>query len=185
MATHLPLTEFARVLQQHLTCPAPLQKRDQTETSFQEIEQALATSETTVFICGEQGRPAQLQVIDGLLCDPSGETDFLILDAFEDAGTEAEQRRIANFAQQLAEQRAPVRLVLFGVSESVRELLKPHESCYDCVLNGQTLQTNASDCISSKKGRLTGIRAPHHVYVLSEKIFWEMLSDPTFARVFR
>jgi hypothetical protein len=185
MAAHLPLTELARVLHQHLTCLAPPQQQDQPELKFQEIEQALAAPETTIFICGESGRLPQMPLIDGTyLCDRPGESDFVI-NEFDDVTTETEQKRFANFVQQLAEQRAPRHFVLCGVSKSVRELLKAHESSYDYAPCAQNLRANVSANISSTRTRDFDTSGSHHVYVLSEKLFWEMLNDPTFARSIR
>ena len=127
-----------------------------------------------------------MPVIDGTyLCDRPAETDFVVIDEFDDVTTEEEQKRFANFVQQLAEQRTPLHFVLCGVSESVRELLKAHESSYDFAPGDQNLQANVSAYISSTRDRAFDTAAPHHVYVLSEKLFWEMFSDPTFARSIR
>ncbi len=127
-----------------------------------------------------------MPVIDGTyLCDRPAETDFVVIDEFDDVTTEEEQKRFANFVQQLAEQRTPLHFVLCGVSESVRELLKAHESSYDFAPGDQNLQANVSAYISSTRDRAFDTAVPHHVYVLSEKLFWEMFSDPTFARSIR
>lgn len=184
MAAHFPLIELAHTLQQHLTFLAPLQKQDQPDVRFQEIEQALTMSETTVFIYGEAGKVRRLPVIGTYLCDRPGETDLLIVDEFDEVRTEGEQKRFAAFIQQLTEQQIPTHFMLCGVSESVRELLKPHESSYDYAQHDQSLEANVPACISRTRDQAYDADTAHHVYFLSEKLFWEMFSDPTFARSF-
>ena len=186
MAAHLQLTELARILHKHLTCPTPLQTQNRLKADavFREVEQALETPGTTIFIHGDfdRGKTPHADVIDGTyLCDRQGESDFLVIDEFDEIATEREQRRFANFVEQIAEQRTLIRFVLCGVSEPVRELLGAHESLYDYADTEGPFTCPPSSGANEREQALEASRQ-HHVYVLSEKLFWEMFEDPTFAR---
>lgn len=187
MTAHLQLTELARVLHKHLTCPPPPQIPDQrkADREFREIEQALETPGTTIFIHGDlaQGRMPQGDAIDRTyFCERQGEPDFFVIDEFDEITTETEHQDFASFVRQIAEERTPIRFVLCGVSEPVRELLGAHESIYDYLVTGQPLSTEAAFSAADRRDQAIESGLPHHIYILSEKLFWEMFEDPTFAR---
>lgn len=189
MAARLQLTELARVLHKHLTCPAPFRAQGDFEADmqFREVEQALETPGTTIFIHGEFGRekiPHAGAVQGSYTCDREGQSDFVVIEEFDEIATEAEQTRFASFVKQISEQRTPTHFVLCGVSEPVREILGAHESLYDYVDAEETCSTNPGSVAKMSKQSVE-TRLPHHVYVLSEKLFWEMFEDPTFARSLR
>ncbi|MFY9909932.1 MAG: hypothetical protein WCF22_13680 [Candidatus Sulfotelmatobacter sp.] len=190
MAARLQLTELARVLHKHLTCPAPIRAQGNfgADAEFREVEQALETPGTTIFIHGQfgQGKIPHAHVIQGsYVCDRQGQSDFIVIDEFDEIATEAEQRRFASFVKQIAEQRTPTRFVLCGVSEPVREILGAHESLYDYVDAEEPRPTEAACGVAKVIKQPFETRVPHQVYVLSEKLFWEMFEDPTFARSLR
>jgi hypothetical protein len=187
MAAHLQLTELARVLHKHLTCPTPPQIRDprRADRELREIEQALETPGTTIFIHGDlaQGRTPQAEAIDRTyFCDRQGERDFFVIDEFDEITTETEHQGFANFVRHIAEERAPIRFVLCSVSEPVRELLGAHESIYDYLATGKPFSTQAASGTANRREQAIEPGLPHRVCILSEKLFWEMFEDPTFAR---
>jgi hypothetical protein len=189
MAARLQLTELARVLHKHLTCSAPIRAQGdfKADAEFREVEQALERPGTTIFIHGQsQGNFSRADVIEGsYVCDRQGQSDFVVIDEFDEIATEAEQRRFAGFVKRIAEQRTPTRFVLCGVSDPVREILGAHESLYDYVEAEETGAMDPKSSVAKPSKPAFEARVPHYVYVISEKLFWEMFEDPTFARSLR
>jgi hypothetical protein len=122
MAARLQLTELARVLHKHLTCSAPIRAQGdfKADAEFREVEHALERPGTTIFIHGQsQGNIPHADVIEGsYVCDRQGQSDFVVIDEFDEIATEAEQRRFAGFVKRIAEQRTPH--VLCFVASQIR-----------------------------------------------------------------
>ena len=104
----------------------------------------------------------------------------LVIDEFDAITSEAVRTRFADFIKEIGDRRSPLRFVLCGVSESVRKLLGAHESCYstDCARPNPDARIEVIE--STTPGASHGL--PHHVHLVSERLFWEMFNDPTFAR---
>lgn len=187
MTAHMQLTELAQLLHKHLTCASPLhtQSRIEADTEFLEIEQALESPGTTIFIHGDlvPGRMPRADLINSsYVYDRNGTDDFIVIDEFDKVTNQVEQRRFANFIGQIAEQRTPIHFVLCRVSEAVREILGAHESCYANSKPERPESTHAVPSVSNITAHAVQTDLPHHMYVLSERLFWEMFEDPTFAR---
>ena len=108
--------------------------------------------------------------------DPEQTTVFLI-DEFNTVTTDEERRRFADFVHHLSD--LTIHVILCGVSESLEELLQAHESRYRYVDDFVGIPDLG---MLSAKLEALGKKAPHHVNVVSEELFWEMFNDPAFAR---
>ena len=93
------------------------------------------------------------------------EETVLVLDDFDEIKSDAERTQFAEFIKQIGGRNLPIRFVLCGVSEAVKKVFGAHESCYG---NPDVAQPNSD--------------AKHYVHFVSERLFWEMFNDPTFAR---
>ncbi len=130
------------------------------------------------------GSTLMLRSGDGL----DDKTTFVI-DEFDETANDAERARFADFINQIAERDLPVRFVLCGVSEALKKLLGAHESSYDSAdLMRPGTKCEALEANMRRPGDAPPYNspphtvAPHYVHLLSERLFWEMYSDPTFAR---
>ena len=109
------------------------------------------------------------------------EDGVLVIDEFDEITSKAEPGRFADFIQQIGDQHLPIRFVLCGVSESLKKLLGAHESCYNSSdVTQPTPDTRFKDTKTTREGLNHDL--PHYVHLLSERLFWEMFNDPTFAR---
>lgn len=195
------IENLAQVLHALLSPPASSQSQE-PEPQVREIEQALDTPGRTIFIYGDlaggkmqhmrrPGEPVPAGTIEPKtalsLVLKGGEErkrdTLVVIDEFDEITGEAERARFADFIKQIEDQRLPIRFVLCGVSESVKKLLGAHESCYGCIENLELpLNTDAKFEVieTSPEGPIKAL--PHYVHLVSEKLFWEMFNDPTFAR---
>jgi hypothetical protein len=109
------------------------------------------------------------------------EDGVLVIDEFDEITSKAEPARFADFIEQIGDQHLPIRFVLCGVSESLKKLLGAHESCYSSSdVTQPTPDTRFKDTKTTSDGLNHDV--PHYVHLVSERLFWEMFNDPTFAR---
>jgi hypothetical protein len=183
----MELHEFAQVLSGHLDPPAQTNNQPQfkADADIRDVEQALSEPGTTILIYGDFAeRQSPLAAIASETPHSQNEekNPAVAVDAFSDITNQAEQYLFENFLKEIADRGTPVRWVCLGVSEALRELLRAHESSYDYVDADPPVNT----------GRRFGLRekppqadTAHPVHLISEKLFWNMLSDPTFSRSLR
>ena len=173
-------------------------KRD---PQVQEIEQALDAPGRTIFIFGDLagGKTPPLPgepVADGTIRPKAAfslvlkagegrkEDTLMVIDEFDEITAAADRPRFADFIKQIEERSLPIRFVLCGVSDSVKKLLGAHESSYHCVedMDLPRMRPEAKFEVIETSTESLGKGSPHYVHLVSEKLFWEMFSDPTFAR---
>lgn len=109
------------------------------------------------------------------------EDTVLVIDEFDEITSDAERTRFADFIKQIGDRQLPVRFVLCGVSESLKKLLGAHESCYSNTDFTRPIPDTRIEVIEATSPDLSQ-RLPHYVHLVSERLFWEMFNDPTFAR---
>jgi hypothetical protein len=180
------LDESAQILYRHRKPPVPIYRQTQVEpqTEISDAEQALELRGTTVLVCGAWGaRRLPLADIATEACaSDENNKAVVVIDKFDLIQSEAERNRFANFVKMIAERRTSIRFAFLGVSDSVRELLRAHESFYDYVDAKNSCLKSGSDKGAKQDTRTDAL---HPVYLISEALFLDMLSDPTFARSVR
>jgi len=198
------IEDLAQILHSLLSPPASNESHEALSSGdpqVQEIEEALDAPGRTVFIFGDvaggktprlPGEPVGADTIGPnapfslVLKAGEGrkEDTVVVIDEFDETTAEADRTRFAEFIKQIEERRLPIRFVLCGVSESVKKLLGAHESSYHCLEDMDLTRTSPDARFeiieTSPKGLSKG--SPHYVHLVSEKLFWEMFNDPTFAR---
>jgi len=119
-------------------------------------------------------------------CKQPNELIPLVIDEFDRVRTGEERKRFQNLLQEISERRSPVRFVLCGVSNSLYDLMRAHESCYEersviPEFSEIARQPGAEpqDCANVQSA------SPHYVHIVPESLFCEMLNEPTFARNLR
>ncbi len=177
--------DLAQILHSFLNPSQSQQHISPHDPQVREIEDALEAPGRTIFLYGDRtpGNTLAQVLAAHRLSDnkPAGESvrTPLVIDEFEAITSEAVRTRFADFIKEIGDRNLPLHFVLCGVSESVRKLLGAHESCYstDCALPNPDARI---EVIKSTTQDAHGL--PHHVHLVSERLFWEMFNDPTFAR---
>jgi hypothetical protein len=158
LSVHIPLSDVAQTeggLQIDL------------DKLIQEVDWALREPGMTVLIHGGPGLN-QKQLIEQLTA-PSARVRSFPVHSFDELNVEAQHAGFVAFIEQIADRRAPVHFALCGVSEALRVLVAMHESCY----NFDAKQTTDSQRQDADQKNL---------YLISERLFWDMFNEPTFAR---
>jgi hypothetical protein len=182
------------------------------EIRDREIEEALEAPGRTIFVYGEPNDGSlPVTEISTELCSPNpagfasadganapltvvlhhqttkeAADSVVVVDEFDRATTELQRSRLADFLKQIAEHRIPIRFVLCGVSELLRDVLSVHESSYTYLedTHSPSLDAHGIFAIASAQQHLKS-GEKHYVHLISEKLFWELFNDPTFARSLR
>ncbi len=118
---------------------------------------------------------------------PRNENIPVLIDEFDQVTSDEERRRFENLLREISERRSPIRFVLCGVSNSLHELLRAHESCYE--YSGSPMPALSKPAgpvlpIGADRGVIESA-APHYAHIVPESLFCEMLNEPTFARNLR
>jgi hypothetical protein len=178
--------ELAQILQLFFS---PVQQNNsQGAPQLREIEDALEAPGRTIFLYGDRTAGdtlAQILAAHRSPCNGRNEKTAFVIDEFDELANEVERARFVDFIDQIGERKLPIRFVLCGVSEALTKLLRSHESCYDSIdftWQGSGAKTEDEAEPLEAPGRRLGQHSPHHVHLLSERLFWEMFNDPTFAR---
>ena len=161
----------------------PLEVGDQPLQEGSQRASAASCCHTTLF-----HNAAADDTVAALHNRADGQADTLVVvDEFDRITTDAERNRLAGFIQNIGQWRVPIRFVLCGVSDSLKKLLGAHESSYQCTdqkdrtfANGHA-RLEVIDSVTESFEEKT----PHYVHLVSEELFWDMFSDPTFARSLR
>jgi hypothetical protein len=182
MIANLEREEFAEILDSLVTpsASAPASEFSRRDPQVREIEQALDAPGITVFIYGEFGRGKQspAQIIAAFQSPNQAPGNrAVVIEQFDQIATEIERTRFATFIKQTSDRSIPVRFFGCGVSQAVKNLLGAHESCY--LIEDMQPSPPADAVLKVSEALEPGTL--HYVYLLSEKLFWEMFSDPTFA----
>jgi hypothetical protein len=184
MIANLEREEFAEILDSLVTpsSSAPAGEFFRRDPQVREIERALGAPGRTVFIYGEfgkgKGKNSPAQIVAAL--QSSNQTPgncAVVIEQFDQIASEMERTRFAAFIKQTSDRSIPIRFFGCGVSEAVKKLLGAHESCY--LMEDMQPSSPADASLKIREALEPG--SPHYVYLLSEKLFWEMFSDPTFA----
>jgi hypothetical protein len=196
--------DLAQILHSFLSPAQSQQHFRPRDTQVREIEEALEAPGRTIFLYGDRAPGntlAQTFAAYGLPGDdavPKGcsstftvkaghhrndhnEDIVLVIDQFDEITSEAERTRFADFIQQIGDRNLPLRFVLCGVSESVKTLLKAHESCYSTTDFTWPSREGKVEVVETTRQRLSH-GSPHYAHLMPERLFWEMFNDPTFAR---
>lgn len=177
------------------------------DSQVREIAKALDTRGTTIFLYGDRAPRntlAQTLAAYGFRGDEPAPTEcgasrtfrlkperhrngareeesVLVIDEFDEIRSEAERSHFADFITQIEDRRLPIRFVLCGVSESVKTLLGADESCYSTADFARPRpDANVGKIKTTQQGASHAL--PHYAHLVSERLFWEMFNDPTFAR---
>jgi hypothetical protein len=182
MIANLEREEFAEIIDSLVTSTSPAAGNEflRPDSQVREIERALHTPGRTVFIYGEFGNSKNppAQIIAALQSsNQSPRNCAVVIEQFDQIATEIERTHFANFIKQASDRSIPVRFFGCGVSQAVKNLLGAHESCY--LIEDMPPSPPADAVLKVSEALEPG--TPHYVYLLSEKLFWEMFSDPTFA----
>ncbi len=179
--------ELAQILRSFLSPSQSQEHIPAHDPQVREIEDALEAPGTTIFLYGDHAPGNTLAQVLAAHRPPDDKSASdkplkasLVIDEFDEITSDAERSRFTDFIKEIGDRRSPPHFVLCGVSGSVRKLLGAHESCY------------STDCArSNPDGRIEVIEMatkdashglPHRVHLVSERLFWEMFNDPTFAR---
>ena len=199
--------DLAQILHSFLSPAQSQQRVSPRDTQVREIEEALEAPGRTIFLYGDRAPGntlAQTFAAYGLPGDdpvPKGcgssstftvkaghhrndhrnEDIVLVIDEFDEITSEAERTRFADFIRQIGDRNLPLRFVLCGVSESVKKLLGAHESCYSTADFAWPSPDAKFEVVDTTRQGLSH-SSPRYVHVVSERLFWEMFNDPTFAR---
>jgi hypothetical protein len=95
-----------------------------------------------------------------------------------------ERKHFQDLLLEISEQRGPVRFVLCGVSDSLYELLRAHESCYEYTRSAKPVSVAGTGYLESSTSDRSAA-TEHYVHIVPETLICEMLSEPTFARNLR
>ncbi len=118
--------------------------------------------------------------------EESEEEISFVIDEFDRITTGAERERFSAFIRQMGDRGSPVRIMLCGISRSLQDLLRAHESNYSYVEEAGLTQPGGETGFQTEATATAGnVASPHCVHLVSEELFWEMLNDPTFARSLR
>ena len=182
MIANLEREEFAEILDSLVTpsSSAPAKEFFTRDPQVCEIERALGAPGTTVFIYGEfgKGKDSPAEIIAALQSSNQAPGNCsVVIEQFDQIASEMERTRFATFIKQTTDRSIPTRFFGCGVSQAVKKLLGAHESCYLM----EDMQPSPPADASLKISEALEPGSPHYVYLLSEKLFWEMFSDPTFA----
>ncbi|MFZ3266218.1 MAG: hypothetical protein WA172_19585 [Terriglobales bacterium] len=179
--------DLAQILHSFLSPSQSEQHISPNDPPLREIEDALEAPGTTIFLYGGHAPGDSLaQVLAAhRLPDDKAASDQpvpapLVIDEFDEITSEAERTRFADFIKEIGNRHSPLHFVLCGVSESVRKLLGAHESCYSTDFAQPSPDARIEVIDSTTPGASHGL--PHYVHLVSERLFWEMFNDPTFAR---
>ncbi len=173
--------DLAQILQLFFSPNA--QNNSQGAPQLREIEDALDAPGKTIFLYGGRAAGntlAQILAAHRSPCNGRTEKTAFVIDEFDELTNELERAHFADFIDWIGDRSLPIRFVLCGVSEALRKLLGSHESCYDSIdftRQGSGDKTESLEAPSQGLGQ----HSPRYVHLLSERLFWEMFSDPTFA----
>jgi hypothetical protein len=186
MIANLELEETADTLYSHPTSTTPIESPTRvchSDPKCEEIEQALRSSVRTIFIIGNlgEGKKSLAQIV---AAQQASDRNLMVFDEFDQITSDSERIRFAEFVKQISDRRVPMRFVLCGVSELLRELFRAHESSYFYSDNLDFQRTDENACLENIEKLEDSRKAtvPHQVHMVSEELFWEMFNDPTFAR---
>ncbi len=182
MIANLEREELAEILDLLVT-PSSSPRPGESFThdpQVREIERALHAPGRTVFIYGEFGNSKNppAQIIAALQSsNQSPRNCAVVIEQFDQITSEIDRTHFANFIKQASDRSIPIRYFGCGVSQAVKDVLGAHESCYSM----QDMQPPTPGDAALKVCEALAPGTPHRIYLLSEKLFWEMFSDPTFA----
>ena len=175
MIAELACAGFAPIV--HAQRPSSIEFDD---AQLQEIVDALGRPGATILIYGDQRfeKPAIQEILGTLKAALRGHNRLLFMsDEFDEITNEADRARFGKFIAEIGDRRIPIRFVLYGVSAAVKAMLGAHESSYGI----ESFELQDQSEINRLAGGAAESNAPHYIHLVSEKLFWEMFNDPTFA----
>jgi|SRR5579872_1170963 len=185
MISNLEVDKFAEILHSFVTPYST----GWLDPQVRAIEHGSEAPGTTLFVYGDLRSseivPAKVVAAAHQVPADASDDSALVIHDFDEITTPEERARFASFVKEIEDQADPVRFVFCGVSESVKKLLGAHESCYFFEENQVSAVKKDALRISEEKPTKKREVRPHHVHLVSEKLFWEMFNDPTFARIFQ
>ena len=199
MIANLEIEEFAEILHSLIVPSTPVQSEEHSfrnDLQVREIEQELDAPGRTIFVYGDLRGGSRLLAKTAGAIEPNtaltlvlkaaegGKEDaVVVIDRFDKLTSDGERTRFADLIRQIEDGQIPIRFVFCGVSESVKNLLGDHESCYhypeDTDLPRVSRKGGFEIIDKTREG--PGARVTHYVDLVSEELFWEMFNDPTFA----
>jgi hypothetical protein len=171
LSVHLPLADIAQPKRE---------PQIDLDKLIPELDWALREPGATVLVHGDLAL-----YLTEKLAAKSGRVRSSIIHAFDELNVEAQHAGFEAFIRQIADRRAPVHFVLCGVSEALRELVAAHESCYNFGASQTTEPCGISESDFADQPRKAQDADQKNLYLISERLFWDMFNDPTFAGSFR
>lgn len=130
---------------------------------------------------------------------PSGMSPIVIIDEFDQLGSDVERKYVADLIKQLSDRSINLRLIICGIGSSLDELIGvhlstdrylavvpldplPHDARWEILKTAQSSIGITLDRDSEIRIGQLSDGFPYYVHLIGEKIFWEAFDDPLPVR---